>query len=426
MMRGASHKDESGRLFARTCVFVGLLGAVGYYAGCALPEAVIADRPTVAGTGGSASSGGGMGGTSGEGGAGGAGGSACVSARWNGTPVAEDPAMGLDLDLVFAIRSIDIGESQPDLSSVGPKVGYDLDGVCTGLGDPSSCLVPSGVDPGDYKDGPGGIDNRTAKLFASAKTFNDSISSQNYSKGANDGSWSLLVRVSNYNGTQNDGKVTVALYPSPGMGEEVCAPDDTKPLWNGADAWPIDANALKKSNSGPGSDGGTGVCSKGAPGYSYDLPKYVDTNAYVSDGTFVANLPEAVLTVSNFKAGTLVKLTAGFITGKLVDGPNGRRISDGVFTGRWKATDMFLAFSTSLSEGQPLCTTNPVYQLLRSAICSARDIAGSLGGPTTPCDAVSFALRYDAEPAKLGAVFEVPLPMSTCSKDSNPAFDMCP
>ncbi|MBM4373714.1 MAG: hypothetical protein FJ095_01425 [Deltaproteobacteria bacterium] len=421
-MRGRDRRAWFG--VARACLRFGALGAVAYV-GCALPEATLVDRPSLAGTGGVGGTGG-AGGAGGVGGQGGTGGGSCVSARWPGAPAADDPSIGSDLDLVFAVRTIDIGESQTDLNSVGPKVGYDLDGVCTGLGDPSSCLVPSGADPGDYKDGPGGIDNRTAKLFASAKTFNASFSSQNFSEGANDGSWSLLVRVSKYNGTKNDGKVTVALYPSPGIGDEACAPDDTKPLWNGSDAWPVDANALGKSNSGPGSDGGMGVCSKGVPGYSYDAPKYVDTNAYVADGIFVANLPGAALTVSNFKAGTLVKLTAGFITGTIVVGPNGYRISEGVFTGRWTATDMFLAFSTGLSEGQALCTTNPVYQLIRTAVCSARDIAGSLGGPTTPCDAVSFALRFEAEPAKLGAVLEVPLPMSGCTKDTNPAFDMCP
>lgn len=402
-----------------------VVATVSAFVACALPEAEVVERPSASVASSSTVSSGGSG-TGGAGGSAGTGGMECESQRWPTPPAANDPAMGADLDLVFAMRSIDIGEGQADLNSVGPKTGYDLDGVCTGLGDPSSCIVPSGAEPGSDKDGPGGVDNRTAKLFASAKTFNSSISSANFSQGANDGSWSLLIRIFGYNGTKNDTKVTVALYPSPGIGEEECAPDDTKPLWNGSDAWPIDANALGKATNGPGTDGGMGVCSKGAPGYSYDEPKFIDENAYVSDGTFVANLPESALTVSNFKSGTLVKLTAGFITGKIVEMAGGRRVTGGVFTGRWKATDMFLAFSTGLSEGAALCTTNPVYQLLKSAICGARDITGSLAGPTTPCDAVSFALAYEAEPAKLGAVLEVPLPMSGCTKETNPVFDTCP
>jgi hypothetical protein len=411
-------------MMSKSNAIVGLSLLVGLTAASCFVSAVdVVDRPvTSAGTGGA-------GGLAGVGGSGGEGGDlGCVSARWPEPPAIEDPATGPDQDLVFAIRSIDIGESQSDLTSAGPKKGYDLDGVCTGLGGPSSCIVPPGTDPADYRDGPGGIDNRTAKLFASAKAFNQQISSANYSMGANDGSWTLLVRIRDYNGTKNDGKVTVALYPSPGYSVESCAPMDAKPQWTGTDAWAVDANALGKATSGPGSDGGDGICGqKGKPGYSYDAPKFVDTNAYVSNGTFVANLPEAALTVSNFKAGTLVKLTAGFITGTIEKAEGGGlRVTNGIFTGRWKASDMFLAFSTGLAEGQALCTTNPVYQLIRSAICSARDIAGSLGGPTTPCDAVSFALAYQAEPAKLGAILEVPLPTSMCTKETNPEFDSCP
>ncbi|MBM4359932.1 MAG: hypothetical protein FJ096_17650 [Deltaproteobacteria bacterium] len=410
---------------ARTHGVVGiglLVGVAG--ASCIVSAVDVIDRPTPGAGGGGGSDG--SGGAAGKGGDGG--GAECVSARWPDPPAADDPSMAPSQDLVFAIRAIDIGESQADLTAVGPKKGYDLDGVCTGLGGPSSCIVPSGADPSEYKDGPGGIDNRTAKLFASAKAFNSAISSSNYSMGANDGSWSLLVRIRDYNGTKNDSKVTVALYPSPGYAVEKCALMDAKPQWTGSDAWPVDANALGKATSGPGSDGGDGICGeKGKPGYSYDAPKFVDTNAYVADGTFVANLPEAALTVSNFKAGTLVKLTAGFITGKLEATQGGAfKVTNGIFTGRWKATDMFLAFSTGLSEGQALCTTNPVYQLIRSAICSAREIAGSLGGPTTPCDAVSFALAYEAEPAKLGAVIEVPMPVSMCTSETNPEFDSCP
>lgn len=393
--------------------------------GCVISAVELVDRPgaTSSSTGGFGGSGGG--GAAGNGGQGGT--PECASAKWPSPPNSEDPPMGGDVDLVFAVRSIDIGESQPDLASVGPKIGYDLDDHCTGLGDSSSCVVPSGQEPYGDKDGPGGIDNRTAKLFASAKTFNASISSANYSKGAEDGSWTLLIRLWNYNGQKNDGKVSVALYPSPGFTAESCAPSDAAPTWMGTDLWTVDSNALGSSDTGPGSDGGDGICGmKGTPGYSFDQPKYIDENAYVSDGVFVANLPQAALTVSNFKAGTTIKLTAGFITGRIVEDAGVMRIEDGVFTGRWKASDMFLAFAAGLTEGSSLCTNDPVYVLVRNAICAARDIAGTLGGPTTPCDAVSLALSFKAHSAKLGAVIEAPVPSTMCPPDKSPEFDSCP
>ncbi len=395
-------------------------------ASCLLPSVEVSERPVTSDGGAGGSGAGGSGGVGASGGAGGAGGSSeCVNTVWPGPPAASDPSSE-DVEFVVAMRKIDLGENAPDIESVGPTIGYDLDLRCTGYGDGSSCLVPSGAMPSSYKDGPGGIDNRAAKLFASAKDFSTTIGSDRYTKGAESGKWSLLVRVRGYNGTPNDSNVHVAIYPSPGIHGQACVDSAAVPAWDGSDAWPIESSSLQ-AGKGFGSDGGIGPCGKGVPNFTFDSPKFFDANAYVTDGVLVANIPQSQLVLTSGTNGTLVKLTAGFITGKIVkDGGGIISLKSGVLTGRWKATDLFAALSHVVNDAQAICTDNQIYQVLKYAVCKGRDIAASLGGPTTPCDAVSIAIGFEAGPAKLGIVAaSLPL-LVQCPKATDPAFDTCP
>jgi len=421
-MRGALsflRSAEAMMTRRRAAAFVAACGVTA--ASCLLPLAEVVPRASVVGAGGSGGAGGG---TGGAGGGGGAGNGACVPHRWPDPPLADDPSSE-SLEFVAAVRTVDMGDEAPDLDSVGPKIGYDLDQVCTGEGDGSSCLIPNGTALADFKDGPGGIDNRAAKLFASAKAFSDKIGSLRYSEGAENGNWSILVRVSGYNGTANDASVTVAIFPSPGIHALSCIPDSAKPAWDGSDVWPVDSSGLEKG-AGPGSDGGTGPCGTGVTGFTYDQPKFQDTHAYVSKGVLVANLPTAALVFTSGSSGTAVKLTAGFVTAEVVKGANGYGLTKGVLTGRWKATDMFAAVSHVVASAQSVCTDSPIYQAVKLAVCNSRDIAGTLGGPTTPCDALSLALSFEASPAKMGLVFPSKALVSNCPKATDPAVDNCP
>lgn len=364
------------------------------------------------------------GGTSGGGGASGSGGMACQHAVWPEPPKADDPG-GSDGEFIAAMRTIDMGDGAADLDSVGPKIGYDLDQRCTGYGDGVSCVEPKGSMDSDFKDGPGGIDNAGAKLFNTAQKLAPKISSKQFSAGSESGAWSLLIRVREYNGLKNDTQVNVAVFTSPGIHEEACVPADAMPKWDGSDVWPIDVLSLQKG-AGPGSDGNQGQCSKGkVTGYTFDKPAYVDAKAYVAGGVLVANLPESTIVISSNGVATNIKLTAGFITGEIVKVAAGFKLAKGVFTGRWKTTDMFGTVSHLASNGQNLCTDHPVYAAVKNLICGARDITSALAGPTTACDSISLAIAFETEPAKLGIVWQGTPVQSPCTPDKDPALDSC-
>jgi hypothetical protein len=401
------------------------LGAVGVstvVASCFVPGFEVVDIDPVGPSSASQAGAGGLGGAGGAGGMAGTGAQECTHTIPKAQPVTPDAGPD-DVDFVAAVRSIDFGEGAKDLDALGPQVGFDLDGRCTCDGEGSSCKLPSGTSEKDHCDGPGGIDNTAAKLFKAAAPFTDNASSADQSKRANEGAWSLLIRIKDYNGKANDAQITASLHPSPGFDHQSCVPRGEPPKWDGSDAWPIDAASLQKG-TGPGADGGGG-CPGGVKGYTFDKPRYVDTQAFVNDNVFVANLPDAELIFSGATGPTAIHLTAGFITGTIEKGASGYRITNGVLTGRWKLNDMFVSLSSLVSNGVGLCTDSTIYQLLKGPVCNAPDILSALRGPTSPCDAVSFAVGFSTEPAKLGVVWIAETMPPICPDETNPANDSC-
>jgi hypothetical protein len=394
------------------------LGALSGVASCVLPSVAIVDRGR-GGSGGTPDTGGAGPGSGGQGGDS----ATCVHARWPDPP-ASSPSGGSDVEFVAAVRSIDIGEGAPNLASLGPSVGYDLDQLCTGAGDGSGCLLPESANPATSKDGPGGIDNAAAVLFAAIKAFEPLLDSQRFSEGAEKGDWSLLVRIQGYNGLPDDPAVVVSLYPSPGLRAETCVPADALPKWDGTDAWPVGSSALK-SGKGFGADGGTGTCGPGVEGFSFDSPRFTDPKAYVSGGRVVANLPDVEISAWLAMSPLVLRLKAGFFTGALVKVEGGYRIEQGVFTGRWPTSAMLRQLAASVASDVPVCTDNGIYTLLKEGVCDARDVASTLGGPTTPCDALSIGIAFEAYPATLGAVVPLETKESGCPPELDPANDDC-
>lgn len=393
-----------------------MLVGVSAMASCALPAVELVDRSATGSGGAQATS---ASTTTGQGGDD----PTCTHTRWPDPPAMNSGA-GSDVTFVTAVRMIDIGESKPDITTSGPSIGYDLDQVCTSLDGGSSCLLPTSANPSRSIDGPGGVDNAAAVLFAIIKQFEPLLDSARFSEGAENGDWSLLVRVQGYNGLPDDPEVTVSLYPSPGLRAESCVSIDAKPKWDGADRWPVGVRGLQLGK-GLGSDGGEGTCGPGIKGYSLDKPRFIDTHAYVSGGVVVANLPDIEVTAWLAKSPLSLELKAGFLTGRIVESDSGYKLVDGVFTGRWPTSAVLRQLAASIDVPPPVCTDNSVYQLLKDGVCESRDIASTLGGPTTPCDALSLAIAFEAHPAKFGAVVPIESLESGCPDELAPELDDC-
>jgi hypothetical protein len=317
---------------------------------------------------------------------------------------------------------------------MGSLVGYDLDSRCTCLGDGPSCNQPMAPNESVHCDGPGGIDNVVAHLFNAASAFDPSFSSQSYSDDAEAGLWTVLIRIEEYSGSPNDDQVRVSLYTSSGLDKDPCTMPGAMPAWDGNDVWPVDSTGLEPPAQGGGGAGGGGTggagggpqCGEGgAPGYTVDAPLYTDPAAYVTDQVVVASLPSSGIVLN--EEGAFLRLTGGFVTGRLELMDGRWYLHDAVLTGRWRMTDFFEAIAYMTSGGEPLCTDNPVYTLFKQAVCDARDITGDVTGPTSPCDAISFAMGFEAESAGLGYIYPAsPSGPQQCPPGTDPAQDTCP
>jgi len=222
----------------------------------------------------------------------------------------------------------------------------------------------------------------------------------------------------------------VSLHPSPGIDKDPCLPPNPVPQWDGTDQWPVDAMSVQGpggSGSGGGGVGGCGAAGPGAPGYDIDDPLFFDQNAYVNDGVLVAALPKAGLVFVGNDSLVELTLVAGYVTATIAgDGTSGWSLTNGLLVGRWKLEDFFAAVRTMTSGGDPLCTDSNVYQMLKTAVCTFPDIHSELSPPTDPCDAISFGMGFEAEPAQLGFVFKGEIVnIDPCSPATDPANDSC-
>jgi len=316
----------------------------------------------------------------------------------------EDP--GGDIDFTVALRQVDLDEQDET-----PRYGYDLDAKCSCTFDEQSCALPSGFNPDEQIcDDARGLDNGTGVALSRVSSFAAAaISSPVLNAGATAGAWSLLVRVRGYAGGPDDDKVEVAVYETPGR------PLDP-PLWNGADVWPIANTSVLPGSMSP------------------DAPLLVDANAYVRGGILVARLPSLHLLFFGADSRLSFNLASVILSARVEPSGGGYALVEGTIAGRWSLPEVFATLSDFRFNGdEKLCRADIAYLQLKDIFCSAVDIAlepeagvpGEDGG-VPACDAISFGIRFDAEPAKLGAITDpAPPPSNPCGPDLDPIGDRC-
>lgn len=425
---------------AAAALVCGTVFGVSLAASCAVPGFELVDTlPSSGGAGGT-----GAGNPNG-------GSAACDNVEPPLAPTTTDP--GSDVDFVVAVRTLDFGEDFD--TAEGPIVGYDLDARCTCLGDEPSCGTV-GNEPEDC-DGPGGRDNAVARLFDNLSLFEpQSFNSQYHSAQANMGDLGLLFRVMRWNGAANDEDVTLAIYTSPGIDQNPCAPGVTMPAWDGSDVWPVDSFAVNTGGGGGapggaggmggagglggaggsggagggpaggmGGTGGAGGC--GEPGFDVDDPVFVSEFGYVSEGVLVANLPEAGITLGVDNETITLRLLGGFVTARIEESGGGYFLRSAIMTGRWRLADFFGILGTIRTNDEPICKDHPLYGPVKEIVCNYADIHAGVSGSATPCDAMSFGMAFEAEPAQLGVVVapDVGGGGPSCAPDLDPDGDDC-
>lgn len=302
---------------------------------------------------------------------------------------------GGDFTFTAAIHSINLGDKG--------VVGIDLDQTCSCHGMGASCIEPT-----EHCDDEAGRDNSASALFNSFALVLGSatFSSAGFTGQAEAGNWSILYRVKGYNGMANDAKVELDWYLSTGFDRTTVS----KPQWDGTDKWKIAASHVNNSN--------------------LEDPIYRDTHAYVSNNMLVASIPETPipLPVGDLGRLSLTLSSAGLIARVLYDTEyKAYVLVDGQVVGRIKLTNIFKTLSSFRdTKGKTFCTNNPFYGIAKTDFCDSADILSVPGTPSLPCDAISFAVGFTADPAVLGAV-DATVPSTTpgCSKETDPAGDKC-
>jgi len=126
-------------------------------------------------------------------------------------------------------------------------------------------------------------------------------------------------------------------------------------------------------------------------------PIAFDDNAYVADGTLVAELPDRIpLSFDTGDRRLELRLTEPRLTMSIL-GP--AAFSDAVITGRWSQSE---ARAAAPLLGLCMDSSDPVVQAQRNAYMSAVDRFADIReessdtNPALPCDALSFALGLTA------------------------------
>jgi hypothetical protein len=353
------------------------------------------------------------------------GGHAYVPARPTGVEGSTGPG---PYSNIAAMQSIDLGLGDGGAVPDGalPPFGWDLDNDITCPGMPSCEQMPGTKENCDDQ---AGRDHTGLYLFRElGLTAKVGVAAVNQAMQA--GEYGLLVGLSQYNGTMDDDRVTVSLYFSSGVlgtgdGGGVVLNHD------GNDRWTVDPRSLQGAPT-------AGVdCSNGA---TVCQPNFVDDNAYVTDGTLVSTgLGEIPITFGGRAniGGAVMDLNETILVGTLqmrsrAGGGVSWAIVGGSISGRWGSAKLLTNMATipdpTSDSGAFLCGNDPAYLYLKNhVICALQDIPVNPMNDNTgaPCDAISMAFAFTAEPALLGTVSPLPATPSGCSQGSTPFNDSC-
>ncbi|HEX4335748.1 MAG TPA: hypothetical protein VH062_07520 [Polyangiaceae bacterium] len=393
-------------------------------AGCSVYDSSLKQRPAVgaggASTGGAA--GGGGGGTSGGGmtAAGGVDSGVCTLKTYPPKPTGTN--LGGDREIIAVQSDIDLGDVDTTTTNPSPMnylaIGYDLDKLCdrtatTALTMPG-CTLPKGSL--GIIDGPNGQDNSMGALIQLVHERIPNFSSVVYSQQLQNGAANAVLHVTGYNGTPDDDQVRLEALVSARF--DALQPGAT-PKWDGTDVWPIASDSVSNNN--------------------LKQPKNVDNNAYISGGKLVGTLGDSgfrllIGLTAAFKVNLSLQLHAAFLVCdvKALDAASTNfTLKNCTLAGRW-TTDQLLKQvwhfpdPLDLTNPKPLCTNSTSYSIFKTAICQSADITSSgTAGPTDPCDAISFGVNFNTEPALLGDVFAVDLTAPACDPDVDPTNDSC-
>lgn len=317
-----------------------------------------------------------------------------------GTPLRNANAPSSPSDAVTftaALYTVDFGFD----GGVGENYGLNLDKVCT-CPDKDSCVRTG--DAGPACDGKNGVDQGGRAIIRLAETAGI-VSESQLNTALVNGTSGALVRVDQWNGTNEDATVIVSVFSSLGYFNDAGSP----PAWDGNDKWSVERGSVI--------------------GGDLTKPQATTSQAYVSGGTLVATL-DFPLTISSGAGNSpvTIDLTGGYIVASIGKDAGGRYKLTGTLAGRWATKTLLTSlqiFPDTLTGTGYLCGDDVAYQALKGSVCKAADInraqANDQGG--FDCDAVAIGLHFIAREAELGELLSREAGVGACG----PSYqDTCP
>jgi len=339
----------------------------------------------------------------------------CFSARMprpeDRPPPSNDKVLPPIYLAVQSTRLGSLGEDGKLSNTAWQEIGFDLDGVCTGVdsctGDdsPPSCkpTVPQiSIDGLNCRDNTfGRLEYAVALVPELSRKYG--LSDDAFNCALCVGDYNYLFRISGYNGEENDDHVRLDLYASAGL-EKPLPWDCADPSWKDRPCFTPDNQLTVSADS----------MAQPRPGPDLSDAKISDVNAYVRDGYLVATFPdETYLWFPGYKALVVaypINLQKGLVAGKLARGGDGVwRITDGTIGGRIRAADIVKGF-----RDLGLCDADPNYTLMTDFVNKNLDVlVDGRNDPNATCDAMSAGIAFQGQQVLAGKLVTVE-PLKEC------------
>ena len=312
---------------------------------------------------------------------------------------------------VQSTRLGSLGEDGKLNNEAWRDIGFDLDGVCTGVesctGDdtPPSCKPTV---PQISTDGYHCRDNTFGRLEYAASLIPELTKTYGLSDDAFNcalcvGAYNYLFRISDYNGEPNDDQVRVDLYPSPGLDKPL--PWDCRdPSWKDHPCFTPDEKFQVTPDS----------MADPKPGPDLSNAKVFDDKAFVRDGYVIVKFPDETLVwFPGFKALVVafpLHMQKGLVAGKLTRDADGVwRITDGTIGGRIRGGDLVTSF-----RNLGLCDKDVNYSVMVDFVNKNLDVlADGRNDPNATCDSMSAGLAFKAQQVIAGKLQAVE-PLKEC------------
>ena len=293
----------------------------------------------------------------------------CTPKKWPSPPDA-GPGPG-GATLVFAMKDVAFARELDGGTTV-----YDVNNRCVcpgGIVGAGTCRKDAAVTCDDPTTG---ADNEFVDLYDVFSKFQSVfLSDTEVNKSIAKGDATLLVRVDDYEGTPDDGRVTVSLYNAVRVDADG---GSATPTFLPNEKWVADRGSLIGGNA--------------------LTPKYVDDKAYVTGGILVARFPDAEirLATERLQRFRIVTTDLRLVWPIAVDG--GRSV--GEFVGRIHVQSLVEILGVL-----GWCPGTPQFIAVLT-MCARADVNASDDTGNLPCDSLSAQFRASFTPSQKPDSFE--------------------